>query len=131
MIAAVIKVVAVLLIAAALSVTIGAQKPEYAFVLSLACGVAVALFLIDMLFEPVAEIKALFERSGGIAPYFAVALKSLGIAYITGFAADTCRDFGQSALGAKAEFAGRCAIFILCVPLAVNVLKAALKFSGI
>ena len=58
-------------------------------------------------------------------------VKALGIAYISEFAADTCRDFGQSALAAKAEFAGKCAIFILCVPPAISVLEAAFKVAGL
>ena len=127
----VIKVAAVLIIAGCLAVSIGTQKPEYAFILSLACGAAVLLFLMDMLFEPIAQVKAVFENSGGVTPYFAVAIKALGISYISGFAADTCRDFGQTALASKAEFAGRCAIFILCVSPAKNVLEAALKFSRV
>lgn len=131
MISSVIKVIAFLIIAASLVVTVGVHKPEYAIILSLACGAAVMIFMFDFLVSPISRLRAVFEKSGGVSPYFSVAVKALGISYITGFAADTCRDFGQTALASKAEFAGRCAIFVLCVPPAVSVLEAALKFSGL
>ena len=62
------------------------------------------------------------------AEYFKVALKALGIGYITSFAADSCRDAGQSALASKAELAGKCAVWMLSLPLVVSVLKIAVGF---
>lgn len=131
MISSVIKVIAIVIITASLTISISVQKPEYAFILSLACGAVAMLFLFDLLVEPIARLKSAFQKFGGVSPYFSVAIKALGISYLAGFAADTCRDFGQTALALKAEFAGRCAIFILCIPLAISIIEAALKFSGL
>ena len=126
-----IKVLAVILISAVMVLYIAPQKGETAFMLSLAAGAVVILYLINRILPNIATLEAAFRKAGGISQYFTVSLKALGISYVTSFAADTCRDFGQSALAAKAEFAGKCAIFILCVSPAVNVLEAALKFAGI
>ena len=131
MTATLIKALAVLIITAGLIVTFGAQKNEYAFLLSLACSAVVIISVLDTVLPQLTFLKSEFLKAGGAGSYFAVALKALGISYITGFVADTCRDFGQSALAAKAELAGKCAIFILCVPPAVSVLETALKFAGI
>ena len=130
MTAVLIKSLAVLLITATLALTVGTHKPEYAFMLCLAGGGAVMLFIFGTLLPQVNTLKKAAESISGTA-YFSVALKALGISYLTGFIADTCRDFGQSSLAAKAELAGKCAIFILCVPPALTVLEQALKFSGI
>lgn len=130
MTAVVVKAMAVLLITAMMALTISAHKPEYAFILCLAGGGAVLLAVLGSVLPQVNALKNAVDNVSG-AEYFSVALKALGISYITGFVADTCRDFGQSSLAAKAELAGKCAIFILCVPLAVSVLNSALKFAGI
>ncbi|MFQ8952752.1 MAG: SpoIIIAC/SpoIIIAD family protein [Oscillospiraceae bacterium] len=53
-----------------------------------------------------------------------MALKALGIGYITGFIADACRDGDRQALR-KAELAGKCAVFIL-LPLIASILETAL-----
>lgn len=130
MTAAVVKAMAVLLITAMLALNIGTHRPEYAFILCLAGGGAVLLSVLGAVLPQVNALKSAVDNVSG-TEYFSVALKALGISYITGFVADTCRDFGQSSLAAKAELAGKCAIFILCVPLAVGVLNSALKFAGI
>ena len=131
MTATLVKVLAVTLISAVMILYIAPQKAEIGFMLSLAAGAVVILGLINWILPHISNLEAAFKKAGGISRYFTVSLKALGISYVTGFAADTCRDFGQSALAAKAEFAGKCAIFILCVSPAVNVLEAALKFAGI
>ena len=90
------------------------------------------LFLVIGAVTPsVARLKAVFVKMSGAAEFFVIPVKALGLAYITEFIADTCRDFGQGSLAAKAEFAGKCAIFVLCVPAAVSVLEVALKFAGL
>jgi len=48
--------------------------------------------------------------------------------YLSGFISDLCRDAGQTALASKAEIAGKCAIFLLCVPLSVTLLGTILEF---
>ncbi len=131
MTAVLIKALIVLVITAGLSLTVGAQKPEYAFVLSLAGGIVVLLSVLDAVLPAFSQLKAVFSKAGGAVSFLSLPLKALAISYITDFAADTCRDFGQSSLAAKAELAGKCAIFILCVPSGVNVLEAALKFAGL
>ena len=126
-----IKVLAAVTICACFGVALNTQKPEYSFLLSIVCGASVVLALLDTLLPSVTRLKSLFEKAEGVSAYFSFALKALGIGYLTGFIADTCRDFGQSSLAAKAELAGKCAIFILCVPLVTSILEAALKFAEI
>ena len=77
---------------------------------------------------PIAAIEQKIESYGIESDYFKVALKALGIGYITTFIADSCRDAGQANLAIKAELAGKCAIFILSVPLMLYVLDTALGF---
>ena len=49
--------------------------------------------------------------------------KSLGITYLTVFAADTCRDAGQNSLAAKVELAGRMAVVAAALPLVKRVVS--------
>ncbi|MBP3706722.1 MAG: stage III sporulation protein AD, partial [Clostridia bacterium] len=92
---------------------------------------AITVTCIYKIFPSITAIGNIFKKSGVTSGYFLTALKALGIAYISSFAADTCRDSGQTALAAKAEFAGKCAIFILTVPIILNVLEIALEFASL
>lgn len=105
------------LIAVMLSVVIGNYKKEYAVVITVAVGCIILVGVISMLFKPAKEFVTVLKNSGIQSSRFSVAAKVLAIGYITQFIADTCRDFGQSAIAAKAELAGRAAIFVITVPL--------------
>ena len=131
MTAVLIKVLGIVMVTAILALTVGAQKPEYGFMLCLAGGTAAVMILVKTVLPQANTFISAIENNYGTVSYFFVAVKALGISYLTGFIADTCRDFGQSALAAKAELAGKCAIFILCVPPALGVLEAAAGFASV
>lgn len=122
------KILAICLISAVLAIVLKQQKGEYALMVALAGGAVVTLYVLKGVWTPIEYIKARLLSCGVKTEYFAVALKTLGIGYVTGFIADACRDSGQASLASKAELAGKCAIFILSVPLISAVLETALGF---
>lgn len=122
------KILAICLISAVLAIVLKQQKGEYALIVALSGGAVVTLYVLKGVWTPIEYIKARLLSCGVKTEYFAVALKALGIGYVTGFIADACRDSGQASLAAKAELAGKCAIFILSVPLISSVLETALGF---
>ena len=122
------KILAICLISAVLAIVLKQQKGEYALMVALAGGAVVTLYVLKGVWTPIEYIKARLLSCGVKTEYFAVALKALGIGYVTGFIADSCRDSGQASLASKAELAGKCAIFILSVPLISAVLETALGF---
>lgn len=124
----ILKILAICIITAVLAVVLKQQKGEYALMAALAGGTVVILYVLKGILEPIEYINAKLLNNGVKTEYFAVALKALGIGYVTGFIADICRDSGQASLAAKAELAGKCAIFILSVPLISAVLETALGF---
>lgn len=127
----IIRVVAIVITAAIFILIIRQNRPELGFMLTLAAMTAVLLMLVNMVEPVVTDLKQLFERGGVDISYFSVTLKCLGIAYITSFVADTCRDFGQTSLANKAELAGRCAVLALSLPLITAVLNIALELVGL
>ncbi len=122
------KILSILLITAILSLILKQQKSEYALLVSLCGGILVLGIVIKNILVPITVISAKIENYGISLSYFKVALKALGIGYITTFIANSCKDAGQTSLAAKAELAGKCAIFMLCVPLCLSVLETALGF---
>ncbi len=124
----VIKVLAVCLITAIICLVLKQQKSEYALMISIAGSVLVLIFVIKNLLVPITVLQKRIEAYGIETDYFKTALKALGIGYITTFIADSCRDAGQASLASKAELAGKCAIFLLSVPLVLSVMDTALGF---
>ena len=124
----ILKVLIICLIAAVLSSLFKQKSSEYTLLISIATATILLIFIIKNIMVPIATIEQKIESYGIKSDYFKVALKALGIGYITTFIADTCRDAGQANLAIKAELAGKCAIFILSVPLMLYVLDTALGF---
>lgn len=122
------KILAICIITTVLAVVLKQQKAEYALTVALAGGTIITLCILKGIIAPIEYINAKLLNNGINTEYFAVALKALGIGYVTGFIADICRDSGQASLAAKAELAGKCAIFIISVPLIAAVLETALSF---
>ena len=119
------KVLGICLVAALLSIVLKSKSLEFSVVISVFAGVLAAAILIKSISEPISQFKSLIEEYNLNNQYFKVAVKALGIGYITSFIADTCRDSGQTSLAAKAELAGKVAIFTLSLPLLLSILNIA------
>lgn len=126
-----IKIIVVIVIAAVFATVLRTRLPEYSLLLVLTVVCLALLPVLNNLLGGIVKLKELYNLSGNSGVYFTVALKALGIAYITGFAADVCRDFGLSALAQTAEIAGKGVIFILSIPLITAVIEAAIGFVGL
>ena len=112
----IVQLLGICIISAAVAVLLKSYNPEYSLLIALISGAAILFMLIS-------DVSAFTASS-----FFIVALKSLGICIITGFIADSCRQAGQISLASKAELAGRCAIFILSVPMLLSLLETAYGF---
>ncbi len=121
-----VQVLGICIIAAAISVVLKEQKAEYALAVSLVSSAAILVLLVLSVTAQLQDIRNAVSSSS--ASFFLVALKALGICVLTGFVADACREVGQISLATKAELAGRCAVFILSVPMLISLLNMALGF---
>lgn len=121
------KVLGICIITAVLALILKQQKGEYAFLISLAGGLAAMIYIISGIVPQAAAIGMRLSEYGVNTEYFKIAFKALGIGYITSFVADACRDSGQASLAGKAELAGKCAVFLISLPLISGILKTALS----
>ena len=128
MTADVFKITALCLVAAAICVILRQKNAEYALLVSIAAGIAVTAVVLKNISLPLKSFSQAISSYGIKTEYFKVALKAVGIGYVTDFIADACRDSGQTSLAAKAELAGKSAIFLLSVPLMLSVLETAVGF---
>ncbi len=125
-----ISIVGICVITAVASLFIKKYQPEYSLVLTLLAGAAVLTALAVTLGSIIKELKDIFDSSKLDSQIFKVVVKALGICYITGFAADTCRDFGQTSLASKVELSGKITVAVLTLPLIKGILSTALELVG-
>ncbi len=112
-----LQIMVLCLLAAFLCVFLSEYKREYAAVIAVAVGAIIILWTINNLQSPFLELLSILKKAGISSKYFSVAIKAVVLGYITQFASETCRDFGCGSIAAKAELAGKTAVFLICVPL--------------
>lgn len=118
------KVLGICLVTAVLAVVLSQHKKEYALFVAIAASVLVFLSSVKELVRPLSNLVNNFTSLGIKSSYFLVAVKVLAIGHITQFVADLCRDFSQSSLAAKAELAGKTAVFLMALPLVNDLFSA-------
>ena len=118
-----IRLVVFAAVAAMVYVVVKRYTPEFAAFSELFAVVAVLLFLLPDLLSLLNFTQDFFDAAGVERDYFIVLMKITGIAILTQFASDTCRDCGEAALASQAEFAGK----VLMVVNAMPVIKAVIQ----
>ena len=117
-------------LAAVFSVMLKKYIPEYSFLISLGAGVLILLLILSKITPAVSQIKNLLSATGLSSEYGSVLFKSLGVCFLTQFAADSCRDAGESALASKVELAGKVLIVVMALPLFEKIAETALSLLG-
>ena len=123
---AVFTICAILVIAAFLSSFLRGVRPEMSLAIGLLAGAGAMLFLITRLSDAIEFVRALLERAGMSGDTALLLLKCLGICLLTQFAADVCKDAGESGLASHAQMIGKVAMLIPALPLFGQILELAL-----
>lgn len=123
----IIKIVTFAFIALILIIVLKDSKKEVALQLSLAVGIAIFLFMVTKITGILQFLQSLALKANIDFVYLDTILKILGIAYLTSFCSEICKDAGEGTLGAKVEFAGKILILALAIPILMAVLQSILK----
>ncbi len=89
-----------------------------------AFGAIVFLNIAGQLQNVLQILMRLSEQAGVNVIYLTTVFKIIGIAWLTEFFCQVCRDAGSSALAVKVEFAAKVAILLLAFPVLTAVLES-------
>lgn len=120
-------IVGLALVAVAILVFLRPQKPEIALLLSATVGATIFLALAGRIAALLVVLEAIGDRARMNPLYVGTVLKIIGIAYITEFGAQLCRDANEGAIANKVEMAGKVFILLLAVPIILAVVELILK----
>ena len=98
--------------------------------LRVAAGAFLLFGILQAVLPALQQITALLKLAGVGGEYSSILLRALGVAFLTQFAADACRDAGESALAGRVELTGRVGILVLALPLFARVASIAAALVG-
>jgi stage III sporulation protein AD len=87
--------------------------------------VGMGALILAMLSPLIAYLKELMIQSGIQSSHGELLFKAMGIALLTQFCADVCRESGESGAASTVELTGKMEILLLCLPLLEEILSAA------
>jgi len=122
----ILKIIGVGLLVVILSVIFKELKQEYSVTIMIAGGIIITLWGLARVYPVVDYIRELTD-SGNISEYFSIILKVLGISFLVQTGADICRDFGETSIASKIEFAGKAVILVVVLPVLKSVIGMGLE----
>lgn len=103
------------------------QRPELAIQLSLTLAAIIFLLVLSKINVVLNLFRDLAEKANISQLYLNTILKIIGIAYITEFGAQVCRDANEGAVAGKIEFAGKVLVMVMAIPIIALVLDTIVK----
>lgn len=118
-----IRIAGIGIVAALLAVVISERRPDLGMLLGLAFGVMALVIAFGKAGAIVSVISESIERAGIDGKLLVPVLKVTGMAYITQFSVDACKDVGQNAIAAKIETVGKIMMLVVAVPIATSLIR--------
>lgn len=113
----IIQIIGIGIIAAIFSVTIKQEKPELAVLISIAAGILIFFLIAERLPHIVGVFNDIVNKTQVDTIFISTLLKIIGIAYITEFGSQICKDMGENSIASKIELGGKVIIMILGLPI--------------
>jgi len=123
----IIQIVGLGFIVTLLILIIKREKPEIAVQLSLALASIIFLLILTKINIVLNLFRDMAEKANISQMYLNTILKIIGIAYITEFGAQVCRDAGEGAVAGKIEFAGKVLVMVMAIPIIALVMDTIVR----
>lgn len=112
--------------AALLAFTLRSAHQQAGAAVALGAGVMLFFCAITQVSAAVEALRTLSQQTGGSDGTVTLMMKLLGMAYVTEFAAQACRDAGEEGLGAKAALCGKMLLMAQTLPLIGEIARMTL-----
>lgn len=113
----IVQVIAIAFISTFMIMILKQYRPEFSIYISIVAGILIFIVVIAKLTSAIELIKSLSNKLGTNMQYFSLLIKITGIAYLSEFATNICKDSGETAIASKVELAGRVIIIAMSVPI--------------
>lgn len=124
----IIKVLGITITVLALLLALRGQgRAEMALMCSMAFSVMMLIWILAQMEPLLNSVQEMMQRAAVGQETVALLVKVTGVALISEFAAQICRDSGEGALAGKAELAGKVAVLSMALPLIVTLCSMALS----
>ena len=119
----IVKIIAIALVSICISLILKQYRPEFSIYISILTSCLIIFYAMQRIEIMIDLIRELSSKIDINKHYLSIILKITGIAYLTEFGSDICRDAGETAVASKVEFAGKILILSISVPILSALLE--------
>ena len=112
-----VKIAAVAVITAVITVYLKRYSPETAIFASIAGGLLILFIIADYLFGVIGSVQDFFYSTGIDGEIIKIVVKVIAVAYLVEFTASVVKDLGESSLADKVLLAGKIVVLVLALPI--------------
>lgn len=124
----ILKVLGITITVCAILLALRAQgRADIAYLTSAAFAAMMLIWIAAQLSPVLQSFDAMLSEASVGEDTIALLLKVTGVALISEFAAQICKDAGEDSLGQKAELAGKVTILLMALPLILSLCRMALS----
>ena len=103
----ILQIVGLGIIASILIVILKSQRPDMAIQVSIITGIVIFILIANKLSAVLSLLSSFSAKANIDMSYMGILLKIIGIAYISEFGAEVCKDAGEGSIASKIELAGK------------------------
>lgn len=122
-----LKIIAFALISLFMVLLFKDKRSDLVVLILLVSGISIFIFAFSELKGIISFLQELSETAGINIIYLELVIKILGIAYISSFCSEICKDAGAGSLASKVELVGKIFILILSLPILRAVLDTIIQ----
>ena len=117
------KIVGIAFITMFIILILKQYKPEFVVHISIIAGILIFSMIVPKLSAIVELLNSFTDKLGVNSQFFGILLKITGIAYMSEFATNMCRDSGETAVASKVELGSKIIIIAMSIPILGAVIE--------
>ena len=125
-----IRIACIGLMAVFLALKLKSVQPEYALLTGIASCVVLFGFSVTKLEVIFSGIDTIRQYLSVNSAYIGIILKVIGIAYVSEFSANLCKDAGYGGIASQIEMFGKLSILVMSLPILTTLLTKIQEFMG-
>ena len=102
-------------------------KPEFVVYVSLISGIIILFLVLDKLSGIIDLLTEISNKANANNKFLGILLKITGIAFLTEFAVNVCKDSGETAIANKVDLGGKVIIVSISIPIISSLLETIVK----
>ena len=119
----IVQIVGIALVSVFIILLLKQYKPEFVIYISIISGILIFSMILPKMTAILELLNDFTNKLGVNSQFFSILLKITGIAYLSEFATNLCKDSGETAVASKVELSAKVIIIAMSIPILGSVIE--------